>query len=32
MLPADALKRKDWAEIARRTRAFTDALAGITRA
>lgn len=32
MLPADALKRKDWAEIAKRTRAFTDALAGITRA
>lgn len=32
MLPADALKRKDWAEIAKRTRAFTDALAGIARA
>ncbi len=32
MLPAEALKRKDWAEIAKRTRAFTDALAGIARA
>jgi 2-dehydro-3-deoxyphosphogluconate aldolase/(4S)-4-hydroxy-2-oxoglutarate aldolase len=32
MLPAEALKRKDWAEIARRARAFTDALSGIARA
>lgn len=32
MLPAEALKRKDWAEIARRARAFTDSLSGIARA
>ena len=31
MLPADAVKRKDWAEIARRSRGFSDALAGITQ-
>jgi 2-dehydro-3-deoxyphosphogluconate aldolase/(4S)-4-hydroxy-2-oxoglutarate aldolase len=30
MLPADAVKRKDWAEIARRSRGFSDALAGIS--
>lgn len=30
MLPADALKRKDWPEIAKRSRGFTDALAGIS--
>lgn len=29
MLPAAALKAKDWAEIARRSRAFTDALGNI---
>ena len=30
MLPAAALKAKDWADIARRSRAFTDALDNIT--
>lgn len=30
MLPADAVKRKDWGEVAKRSRGFTDALAGIT--
>ncbi|MEZ5831052.1 MAG: bifunctional 4-hydroxy-2-oxoglutarate aldolase/2-dehydro-3-deoxy-phosphogluconate aldolase [Dongiaceae bacterium] len=29
MMPAASLKSKDWADIARRTRAFTDALANI---
>jgi 2-dehydro-3-deoxyphosphogluconate aldolase/(4S)-4-hydroxy-2-oxoglutarate aldolase len=29
MMPASALKGKDWADIARRTRAFTDALENI---
>ena len=32
MLPADALKRKDWPEIAKRSRGFTDALSGISHA
>lgn len=32
MLPADAMKRKDWADIARRARSFSDALAGVARA
>jgi 2-dehydro-3-deoxyphosphogluconate aldolase / (4S)-4-hydroxy-2-oxoglutarate aldolase len=32
MMPADAVKRKDWAEIATRSRGFTDALAGISHA
>lgn len=30
MMPATALKAKDWADIARRSRAFTDALNNIT--
>jgi 2-dehydro-3-deoxyphosphogluconate aldolase/(4S)-4-hydroxy-2-oxoglutarate aldolase len=30
MMPAAALKAKDWADIARRTRAFTDALSNVT--
>jgi Entner-Doudoroff aldolase len=30
MMPATALKAKDWGEIARRSRAFTDALDNIT--
>jgi 2-dehydro-3-deoxyphosphogluconate aldolase/(4S)-4-hydroxy-2-oxoglutarate aldolase len=30
MMPATALKTKDWADIARRSRAFTDALSNIT--
>jgi 2-dehydro-3-deoxyphosphogluconate aldolase/(4S)-4-hydroxy-2-oxoglutarate aldolase len=30
MMPATALKAKDWSEIARRSRAFTDALDNIT--
>ena len=30
MLPAAALKARDWAEIARKSRVFTDTLAGIT--
>ena len=30
MLPADVLKRKDWAEVAKRSRGFSDGLAGIT--
>jgi 2-dehydro-3-deoxyphosphogluconate aldolase/(4S)-4-hydroxy-2-oxoglutarate aldolase len=32
MLPAEAMKRKDWADIARRARSFSDALAGVARA
>ncbi len=31
MLPADAIKRRDWAEIAKRSRGFSDALAGIAQ-
>lgn len=30
MLPGDALKRKDWAEIARRSRGFSDAIGNTT--
>jgi 2-dehydro-3-deoxyphosphogluconate aldolase / (4S)-4-hydroxy-2-oxoglutarate aldolase len=30
MMPAAALKAKDWAEITRRTHAFTDALSNVT--
>jgi hypothetical protein len=30
MMPAASLKAKDWADIARRSRAFTDALDNIT--
>lgn len=31
MIPGDALKRRDWAEIAKRSRGFTDALGNVDR-